>query len=222
MRRLLFVIIGLLFLSTSSVFAQNKWADEGLKGYVMSMKQRCYEARTAPDGSVQKRDLTVCMAGNNDYLFDPKGRCKQVTGFDRFNAQDWIANYTYEKDGTKSEVKIESPTGAFRNRTEYRYDSNGNVAEELSYNMQGDLLERIAHNYNANNYKISTFCYKVDGTLRWRENYEYDQFGNRVGYKHYDAVGKLDWQTVYKNDQYGNKIEEGNYDADGNELSHTL
>jgi hypothetical protein len=210
-------MLGVMLISVTAT-AQNGWEDERLKGLVIMVKQRCHKVLLTPEGP-QKGNVANCIVGNEDHVFDQRGRCAEVSSYSADNKLEWKASYDYKSDD-KAEMVLTSVSGSVQSKTVYHYNSAGKITEEQLYNVQGDLLEKLEHRYDANNAnKISTSCYKPKGGLSWKENYEYDKLGNKISYKHYDATGKLGWQTVYKYDRFGVKIEEGSYDASGNELS---
>lgn len=219
MKRLFIVGLG-LFLCSINVKAQTGWEEEGLKNYVSEMKQRCYVAIETASGNIVKGDLAYCLAGNEDYTFDQRGRRTGTSGYDLDKNIDWIAVYSYPLED-KAEMHMKSGSGGLRSKSVYTYNDAGRLIEENLYGAQGELREKMTYTYDARGInKIVVSCYKPTGELRWREDYEYNNAGEKTGYKHYDSQGNLEWQTVYKYDTNGNIIEEGSYDINGAEISH--
>ena len=219
MRKIVFIVLGII-LYCIPVRSQNGWKEEGLHGYILMLKQRCHEVIETPRGYGKGAIISFCLVGNENYIFDRKGRITEKLAYDESNKLEWESTYTYESNN-KANILTKKACGSFKSQVTYIYNDLGEIIEETIYNAQGDVIDKYVHLYDEQGInRISTSCYRVGGSLKWREVYEYDHLGNKLAYRHYDSQGNLDWYTMYKYDNLGNKIEEGSYDFFENELSY--
>jgi hypothetical protein len=222
MKKLLFLSACLICLSNINAIAQDGLGEEELHANVLTMKQRCYDVLIVSK-TVQKGDMTYCAAGNENHVFDMKGRRVETSGYDVAERLEWRAIYKYKPENNECEMTVYNAQGDMQTKTLFKYSPNGSLLEEHIYDAEGVFVEKHIHKYDVRGLnRLTTSCYQHDEDLRWKEKYEYNHLEQKVEYKHYDAMKNLDWLTVYKYDYTGFKTEEITYDANNNELSHYL
>lgn len=218
--KLIFPLLTLLILSTSSCFNDRKntgWAEQNLNGNVRSLTEVTYEA-IERFGIIEKGGRLEDFRYINYQLeFDEKGNLTERRGYNQDESLSFKTNYKYNDKGYKTELSVYNPDGSLRYKTIFKTDELGKIIEEYGYDSEGSLERVEKHEYNDNGKIIETKSYKPDGTLFTQMTHKYDEKGNTIERcLRLPNLEEYDIKNVYKHDDKGNVIEENLFHASNN------
>ena len=175
-----------------------------LKGAVMSIQQRVYEATTV-DNSIKKRHLMLDPLENWDINFNKKGFISEKKCYGADNELIFFYEYKYKQKTQLHRKKMYDAKNYTIEEVLYAYNSLGQLAAESIYRADLSLLVRYIYNYSPKGLLIRTDVHAptTDVYTSSRYEFDYNKESQLVERRTYNTKEQLHQTDYFTYDNYG-------------------